>query len=229
MTAVPKPVHQRLAHTIKQAVNTVAVHGQQIIRLQSKIGALQPGDWETIALLAGWSSLAGYIPAQVRIMQGGMSQVIGHITGGAVADGTVIGTLTAGFFNPTHQHVFHARAMTGAAAVPNAVSQGALASTAVTAVTVTTAGTIPVNSHTFAVSGGNVTIGPGVLGSNDTGGTVFGSQAVSSGLLNATQTTAVNYNTPVITLDTSGHLTLTNVSSAVTSLSFSELIPLVTA
>ena len=208
MTAVPKPIHQRLAHTIKQAVNTVAVHGQQIIHLQSTVGALQPGDWETIALQAGWGNLGGYIPAQVRILQNGMSQVIGHITGGAVADNTVIGTLTAGFYNPTHQHTFHARAMTGAGAVPNAVS----------GVTVTTPGTIPVNGHVFAVSGGNVTIGSGVLGSNDTGGTVWGAQS-----------TPLNYNTPIITLDTSGNLTLTNVSAAVTALSFSELIPLVTA
>jgi hypothetical protein len=224
MTAVPKPVHQRLAHTIKQAVNTVAVHGQQIIHLQSKIGTLQPGDWETIALQAGWSSLGGYIPAQVRIMQGGMSQVIGHITGGAVADNTVIGTLTSGFYNPTHQHTFHARAMTGAAAVPAA---GALTSTAVSPVTVTSPGTIPVNPHTFTVSGGVITISSGALGSNDTGNgaTVFASMAVSNGAT----ATSVSYNTPLITLDTSGNLILSNVSAAVTSISFSELIPLVTA
>jgi hypothetical protein len=208
VTAVPKPIHQRLAHTIKQAVNTVAVHGQQIIHLQSTIGGLQPGDWETIALTGGWGNLGGYIPAQVRILQNGMSQVIGHITGGAVADNTVIGTLTSGFYNPVHSHTFHARAMTGAAAVPNAVS----------GLTVTTPGTIQVNSHNFTVTSGHITISPGDLGSNDTGGTVWGAQ-----------TTPLNYNTPIITLDTAGNLRLSNVSPAVTTLSFSELIPLVTA
>ena len=229
MTAVPKPVHQRLAHTIKAAVNTIAVHAQQIVNLQSSVATLHPGDWEDITLTGGWANLAGYIPAQVRILQNGMSQVIGHITGGATADSTVIGTVTAGYFNPVHQHAFTANAMTGAAAVANAVSQGALASTAVSGLTVTTPGAIPVSSHAFTVSGSTVTIASGALGSNDTGGTVFGSQAVSSGLLAATQKTAVNYNSPVVTLNTSGQLVISNFSSSVTAFSFSELIPLVTA
>ena len=40
MTTVPKPLKDRLAHTIKQAVNTVAVHAQQIVNLQSSVATL---------------------------------------------------------------------------------------------------------------------------------------------------------------------------------------------
>jgi hypothetical protein len=59
--------------------------------------------------------------------------------------------------------------------------------------------------------------------------TKVGGQSLSNGGLHATQTTAVNYNSPLITLDTSGRLTITNFSAAVTAFSFSELIPLITA
>lgn len=169
MTAVPKPVHQRLAYQIKHGVNLVAVHAQQIVNLQSNMSALQPGAWTTITLAGGWSNLSGYIPAQARILQNGMTQVIGHITGGTPSG--VIGTLPAGYFNPVHQHSFSARAMTGAGAVA-----------------------VPVT------------------------GSAFGSLSAS-----------VNYDSPLVTLDTAGNLTLSSVSSAVASLSFSELIPLVTA
>lgn len=43
MAAIPKPIHQRLAHTLKQDINQGKVRSQQIVKLQTALGALQTG------------------------------------------------------------------------------------------------------------------------------------------------------------------------------------------
>jgi hypothetical protein len=43
MSAIPKPLNQRLAHSIKQDMRKGAVHGQQIVNLQTAVANLQTG------------------------------------------------------------------------------------------------------------------------------------------------------------------------------------------
>jgi hypothetical protein len=40
MAAVPKPIHTRLAYALKQDMRKGAVHGQQIINIQTQLAAL---------------------------------------------------------------------------------------------------------------------------------------------------------------------------------------------
>lgn len=239
----PPPLHMRLASIIQGHVTSLKLHTQQITTLQSQAAAttaLVPGDWESVILTGGWSNLAGYIPAQARIMQAGMTQLVGHITGGTVTNGTVIGTLTAGYFNTVHAHTFSANAVTGAATAAHA---GALGSTA---------GTLSDLAASPSVAGGTVNVDAGgtssftsawaaavaadlnaiaafasELSTNVNAGTVLHSNVTA--LTSGATATAVNMNSPTITLSTAGVLTIQNVDPNVTTLSFSELIPLITA
>jgi hypothetical protein len=199
---------------IKGAATTLAKHTQMITTLQTKAAAtstLIPGDWSLITLQGGWSNVAGAIPAQARLLTTTTVQVIGNIEGGTTANGTVIGQLASGYYNTVHQHTFSCVAVTGAQSVANPVEQ----------LTVTSPGHIPVNFQSFTISGDHVDIPAGSLGSNDTGD---GDTAFSS------QTTPINYNAASLTLSTGGTLTISNVHSAVTQLSFHESgLPLFTA
>jgi hypothetical protein len=248
----PPPLHLRLPAMLKEHVTALKLHTQQITTLQSQAAASQalvPGDWEAILLTGGWSALAGFIPPQVRIMQNGMSQLIGHITGGTVTNGTVIGTLTSGFFNTVHAHTFAANAVTGAAAVSHAgavsnpaVSAGVLADLASSPQQpagtnpTPTSGNAP-NPVTAAYAtalAGNVNIlaafVTALAQAHNAGSVLHNSGAVGSQALSSTATTtAVNMNSPTIMLSTAGVLTIQNVDPNVTTLSFSELIPLITA
>lgn len=255
MSRIPTSFAQQLPKSIKGAFDAVKLHAQQITTLQSQTAALVPGDWEDIALDAGWSPLGGYIPPQVRILQNGMSQLIGHVTGGSVGDGTVIGTLTAGFFNPVHAHTFTVNAVTGASAAAHAGSLNNTAG-AITASNVSVpsadhtfqaalpTSNIPTSDHTFTVTSGHITIGPSTqqfqnipsssvasLGMGPSSGNQFSNNinGAATNLTSGATATPVNMNSPTITLDTSGNLTISNVNGNVTTLSFSELIPLVTA
>ena len=40
MSAIPKPITTRLAHSLKQLMHKNAVHGQQIINMQTQMAAL---------------------------------------------------------------------------------------------------------------------------------------------------------------------------------------------
>jgi hypothetical protein len=237
---------------LKEHITALKLHTQQITTLQSQAAASQalvPGDWEAILLTGGWSNLAGYIPAQARIMQAGMTQIVGHITGGTVTNGTVIGTLTSGYFNTVHAHTFSANAVTGAAAVSHA---GAVSNPAVTAgqlsdldstpnqaagVNPTPESGSPGSSYSqsyLSALAGNVNTLSGYVealaGAFNLGNSLHGSGTVGSQALSAPATaTAVNMNSPTITLSTAGVLSIQNVDPSVTTLSFSELIPLITA
>ena len=261
MTRQPVPLHARLASTISGHVKALALHTQQITTLQSQVSAtaaLVPGDWENITLANGWSNVAGQIPAQARLITSTTVQIIGNIHGGTTTDNTVIGTLTAGFFNTVRGHTFDAVAVTGAAAVPvsGALNDGTVAGASLPTTMIPTADhslsvslpvtLIPTGNHT--ISSTPFTLGPsGTQFDNIPGGTnATGSIGPSSGVqfqnipggsstgstsLNNTGTqTPVNYNKPSITLGTDGSLKIANVNSAVTQLSFHEAsLPLFTA
>lgn len=248
----PPPLHLRLPAMLREHITEVKLHRQQITTLQSRVAAttaLVPGDWESVLLTGGWSNLAGFIPAQVRIQQAGMSLLVGHITGGSTANGTVIGTLTSGFFNTVHQHSFAAIAVTGAAAVAHA---GAVSSPAVTAGVLAdlasspsqpaggnptpTSGSSPnppTSGFVTALAGNVNTLSAFVSAlaqAHNAGSVLHNSGTVGSqALSNPATATAVNMNSPTIMLSTAGVMTLQNVDPGVTTLSFNELIPLITA
>ena len=252
MTTFPTQLAHRAAQMIAQTADLVKNAHQRINVLGSQVSSLSPGSWEDITLSAGWSNTAGYIPAQARILQNGMSQIVGHIQGGTVTDGTVIGTLTSGYYNTVHAHTFTVNSVAGAAASSQA---GALASTA---------GNLNSGAGTLGDTTGNLNSGAGTLSdiagdlnNGNVTGTAFGNLHVATGLtlhssavsvptaltLNSGSVTTptaltltsgatatpVNKNSPVITLSTSGTLTIANVDPNVTQLSFSQLLPLVTS
>jgi len=217
VSTFPNQLQNRAAATIAQTRKLVQNAHQRLNTVVSQVTALTPGSWELVTLQHGWSNVPGYIPAQVRILQNGMSQLVGHIEGGTTTDGTVIGTLTAGFFNAVHAHSFTANVLAGASAVS---VQGAISgqtdtnglSNAFT--TGNSASASGSGAHTHGPGSYEVS-GPGHVHTNVGGSFV--------------PATSINYNTVTLTLDTSGNLTLTNCSPAAQQLSFSELLPLVTA
>jgi hypothetical protein len=194
----PNQLHSRLASTVASSQRLVQIAHQRLNTIGSQVNALQPGDWGELTLQGGWSSTGGHIPARSRIQQNGVSWLIGHIEGGTVTDGTVIGTLAAGFFNETYAHSFTVNAITGAQA---ASRSGATASFSV-----------PYNNFSVTVSGGVWLAGPGEY--------AFVGQPI-------TTATAVNLNTPTATIDTGGNITISNVPPEATQLSFSEFLPLI--
>lgn len=243
MTTFPDQLHQRAAKVIASTAKLVNAAHQRLNTQGSQIASLTPGSWEPLTLAAGWANVPGFIPAQVRIQQAGQALLVGHIENGTTANNTVIGTLTAGFFNPEHAHSFTANVLAGAAAV-------------------SVAGTVTGDSDTSGLADGTINGSSGSTGLNDgtTSGTSGsasgsgshshppgsyavtdghhahggGSMAVADGTHGhgssaLTPATPVNYNTVILTLDTSGNLTLTNCSSAATQLSFNETLPLVTS
>lgn len=246
MATFPDEVAKRLTSTIAKTQRLANSAHQRLNTLGSQVSALQPGDWTSVVLEAGWVNMADYIGAQVRYQGGGMAHLIGHISGGTTTSGTVIGTVAAGFYNPNGQHAFTANVLAGAA-------------------TVAVAGTVTGSSDNSGLADGTVagsttTVGltDGTMNGNSgtpiSGSTVAnhyhggGSYAVQNGqhyhasssmaIRNGQHThgsselapsTPVNYNTVTITMTTSGQLVLTNCSSAATQLSFNEPLPLVTS
>jgi len=238
----PVPQGAQFIDMVKAQARNVNWLLQQANQTQSAIQGLQPGSWSPISLQHGWNPLSGYIPAQARIMQNGMVQVIGHITGGTVSNGTVIGTLPAGYYNPIHAHTFNANAITGAA---TAAQAGTMATTATTLADLDSSPNSPAGGNPTPTSGspgssysqsyltalaGNVnTLSNYVtaFGTSFNNGNSLHNSGIGAVGSNAVST-PVNMNTPTITLDTSGNLTINNISTGVSQLSFSELIPLVT-
>jgi hypothetical protein len=161
----------------------------------------------------------------------------------------VIGTLTSGFYNTVHAHTFAANAVTGAqtaahaGAVSNpAVSAGVLADLASSpqqpagSNPTPTSGSAPnpvTQGYATALANNVNTLAAYVSAlaqAHNAGSVLHNSGAVGSQALSSPATaTAVNMNSPTITLATSGQLTIQNVDPSVTTLSFSELIPLITA
>lgn len=221
MSTFPNQMANRAATTIAKTARLVQTAHQRLNTLGSQVSSLTPGSWELLTLAAGWSNVSGYIPAQVRILQNGLAQLVGHIQGGTTTDGTPIATLTSGYYNTVHAHSFTANVLAGASAV-------------------SVAGTISGTTDTNGLNNPAIT--------NNSGITVAGNPAsadhqhfpgtynvadgthehtnVSGGQIPATP---VNYCTVILSLSTSGVLTLTNCSSSATQLSFNENLPLVTS
>jgi hypothetical protein len=223
MTRFPTRLADRAAATIAQTARLVNTAHQRLNTIGSQVASLTPGSWSQLTLQNGWGNVAGYIPAQVRIQQSGLAYIVGHISGGTVANGTVIAALPAGYYNTAHQHAFNVNAISGAQAsqagyVTNPdISQAFLPY-------------IPLNNHTFTVS---VSGSSGTLQMGPSSGQQIGSIGLhdSSGnpqVISAPATTA-NNNTPTLTVSTAGQLTITNLDPNVTEISFSEHLPLVTS
>jgi hypothetical protein len=220
VTTFPGRLADRAAITIAHTARLVQTAHQRLNTLGSQIASLTPGDWESLTLEAGWSNVSGYIPAQVRILQYGMAQIVGHIQGGTTTNGTTIATLGSGYYNPNHAHSFTANVLAGASAV---------------SVSGTISGTTDQNGlsspGTVGTSG---TVNGGSAGNSDHTHSA-GSYEVGSGQHQHTNTsggqipaTPVNYNTVILSLDTSGNLTIQNCSSSATEISFNETLPLAT-
>ena len=229
MTTFPDKLRNRAAGMIAASADLVTAAHVRISAIGSQVSSLTPGDWEDITLSGGWSNVAGYIPAQVRILQSGMSQLVGHIQGGTVTDGTLIGTLAGGFFNPSHAHKFTGNAVLGAASVAHPGTGDVTDSLILAAPIPTTF--IPTSDHTVNVTGsgmGHVILGPsGTTFQNIPGASYTGTTTMHNTAL--TSSTNVNKNSPFIDLSVTGQLTIMNFDPSVTEISFSELIPLVTA
>jgi hypothetical protein len=219
MTRQAVPLPNRLASAVKGAVKAIGLHAQQITTLQSQVAALsalKPGAWENITLQNGWSNVAGYVPAQVRILQSGTTQIIGHIQGGGTSDGTVVGVLGKGFYNTVNAHSFTINVLSGAAAVS---VQGTISGQTDTN-GLSNANTVGTSDS--ASGSGSHSHGPGSYTVSNPG------HVHTNAGGNFQPATPVNYNTAIMTLDASGNLTLANCSSSATQLSFSELLPLFT-
>ena len=233
MTTFPDKLRNRAAGLIASSADLVTAAHVRISAIGSQVSSLTPGDWELVTLGGGWSNVAGYIPAQVRIVQAGMSQVVGHIEGGTVTDGTIIGTLTSGYYNAVHAHAFTVNSVTGAAASAQAgsLSSGAGALSDLAGDLTSGAGTLT----DLAASMTSGTVSGTAFGALNVANTavVLHSGAVSVPtaltLHSAVTATPVNRNSPTITLSTAGALTIANVDPNVTQLSFSQLLPLVTS
>jgi hypothetical protein len=243
----PNQLQNRAAATIASTAKLVNTAHQRLNTLGSQVSALTPGSWELLTLSGGWSNVAGYIPAQVRIFQAGQAQIVGHIQGGTTTDGTVIGALTAGYYNPTHAHSFTANVLAGASAVATAGTLASGMSAAATDNAGLPDGTINGTSQTDGLPDGTIngtSASASGSGSHSHGAGSYavtngvhshgpGSFAVTNGvhdhtLGTVTASTPVSYNSAMLTLDTSGNLTLHNCPAAATQLSFSESLPLVT-
>jgi len=238
----PNQMQNRAAATIAAAARSAGSAHRRLDTLASKISGLTPGSWENLTLAGGWSNVPGYIPAMVRVLQAGQAQVVGHIDGGATANGTVIATLDAGFFNPNHAHSFTANVLAGAAAVSvtgtvsgdsdtSGLADGTINGTSDThgltdgttsgsSASASGSGSHSHGAGSYAVTNGQHSHGNGSFAVAD-GTHGHGSSAL-------VPATPVNYNTVTLTLNTSGQLVLTNCSSSATQISFSETLPLVT-
>jgi hypothetical protein len=211
----PDLLQNRAARMIADAHKMAKNAHQRLNTIGSQVSALQPGDWQPVTLAGSWTNMAGYIPAQAQIQRAGLALVIGHIQGGSTADGTLIGTLAAGYFNPVHKHSFTATVIAGAA-------------------TVNVAGGIAGSSDSSGVIDGTTQGTSGAVSGSGVHSHGPGSYSLSNGHHQHTATsmssqTPINYNTVTLTIGTDGSIVLTNCNPNVTQLSFNEPLPLVTS
>ncbi len=245
MTTFPGKLANRAAATIAQTADLVRNAHQRINTLGSQVSSLTPGSWEDITLSGGWSNLSGYIPAMSQIARLGAVQIVGHLTGGTTTDGTVIGTLTSGYYNTVYSHSFTCTVMTGAGSVSVAgtvsgsTDSNGLTDPGVTGGTTSNGLTNPnvtgTSDATTASTGTPHTHGPGsydlingyhvhyLSGSSvNNGYHVHGNTGGGQ-----SSATPVNYNTAMLTVTTSGQIVLHNCPAAATQVSFNETLPLI--
>jgi hypothetical protein len=220
----PDLLADRAAAAIAQTRRLVNTAHQRLNTIGSQVASLTPGSWEPLTLEAGWSNVSGYIPAQVRILQNGIATLVGHIQGGTTTNGTTIATLASGYYNPVHAHSFTANVLAGASAVSVAGTiSGSTDSNSLTDPTITNNSGIVNTGLGFSAGSNDHAHFPGTLTVN---GPSHSHTNLSAGQASATP---VNYNTVILSLSTSGVLTIQNCSSSATQLSFNENLPLVTS
>lgn len=200
------------------------------------------GDWQLITPLNGWANVAGLIKLQARTTTSSAVEIVGNLSGGAVADGTIIGVLPAGHFSATAGHYFPCEAVGGAATVANPVTAGFASATSGVLTDLTGAlnnihggvdsGTqIPTSNFTITSGSLPFQFGPGGQQfSNNAGASTItltsGALTLNNGNVNVSgasvsaQTTTIDYNTPCIKIDTSGNLRVFNLNSHVSQISF---------
>jgi hypothetical protein len=72
VSAIPKPLNQRLPHALKQDQRKGAVHGQQIVNLQTAVANLQTGATVTAPEAAG----SAYSEAQAASVVTALTELI---------------------------------------------------------------------------------------------------------------------------------------------------------
>lgn len=203
-----------------------------------------PTSWQPLTLTGGWSNVSGKAAAQYRPSGSDGIEIIGNISGGTVTDGTTIATLPSGSI-PISGHSFNVDAVTGAAAAPITVT-----TTTTTSTSSSFSGGGNLSNTTVEASPPAGSVGPysgsvSLADLNDLAAyaTALGS-LVNNGLFVANPTTvdsgtvssssssssassaSANFDSPTMTVDTSGNLKITNVNSHVTALSFHHTISL---
>jgi hypothetical protein len=195
--------------------------------------------WNTLTLTSGWGNVSGKAAAQYRASGTDSVEIIGNISGGTVTDGTTIATLPSGS-RPANGHSFNIAAVTGAQTAP-------ITATTTTGTTSSFTGSGGVNNTPIEASPaagsqgayGSLTLANlndlvsfvDALGSIVNNGLFLGNPAVNvsgsvSSSSSSSTTASANFNSPIITVDTSGNLKITNVNSHVTAISFHHTIPL---
>lgn len=232
MTTYPVPIDKRAAAVVKSTANRTTYAEQRLDSVGSQVNTLLPGAWSPITLAASWANVGGYIPAQAQLLTQTVVLLVANISGGTTTDGTLIGTLPDGMFNAGVSHLVAVTARTGAAAAAaagtvttNTVTQGVLVDGTVNLPTTL----IPTNDHSLT---GVTDLGPSGLQFDNipaaSTGTLNNLNVTSGQHLTSNVTsTAVDYNSPCLVVDTSGGLTIFNLNSNVTQISFTQLMPLI--
>jgi len=213
----------------------LATVNSEIAALQSQVNALAafPGAWNAVSLSNSWSNAPTYLPAQVRKVSSGSAQLVGIIQSGSTLDGTVIGTLPAGFINSSSNQIFNCSVVSGGDADPSngfisgSVDTSGLSDGTINGVSNNTG--LPDGTTTGTSGSANATSphthGPGSYSvTNGNHNHASGSFAVAngnhvhttSGLLS---TASVNNNSPLILVDMAGDLIIFNCSSNSSQLS----------
>lgn len=209
---------------------------QQITSLQNQINSIGPGNWVNIDLLNGWSNVAGFLPAQVRVLTPGAVQLAGTIQGGAAFPGFPVALISGGFFNTTSSQSVPFQVLAGAASDP-AVISGSTDTSGLNNGTVNglsgveglNDGTINGNSASASGAGAHIHGAGGYAVTNGTHNHDSGSFAVADGNHSHTLSPLnvgafVDNNSPVMTLGTDGFLTLVNISPNATQISFNTTL-----
>lgn len=202
--------------------------------------APQPVTWTALTLLASWTNVSGAAAAQYRPSGSDGVEIIGNIQSGTVTNGTTIAVLPSGS-RPVSSHSFNIAAVTGAQAAPITV-------TTTTTTTSSLSGSGAVHNNTIEASppaGAQGSYGSLTLANlNDLASyaNALGTSVVNNSLFlantavdvigtvdsfsSSSSSATANFNSPLITVDTSGNLKISNVNSHVTAISFHHTISL---
>jgi len=80
VSAIPKPIHTRLAYTIKQLMHKHAVHGQQIVNLQTQMAAVPAFPASASGVSAPPAAGATYSQSQANAVAASLTALITSLT-----------------------------------------------------------------------------------------------------------------------------------------------------